>query len=215
MQFFNFWRSLASFRVRIALNLKGIATDDQVVDLMAGHQMRPEFKAVNPQMALPALVLDDGTVLSQSMAIMEYLDEIQPQPALLPSDPIGRARVRALAQIPVSDGHPLVVPRVRHYLEHTLHIDEAQRTAWSRHWMGTALAAMEGHLTKDAATGQFCHGDHVSVADICLASQVVGLGFFGGSVESMPTVARIHARCMQIDAFANAHPLKQPGAPKG
>lgn len=217
MQFYTYWRSLASFRVRIALAHKGIAATTRIVDLTAGHQMRPEFKAINPQMALPALVLDDGTVLFQSMAIMEYLDEVYPEPALLPADPAGRARVRALAQIPVSDGHPLVVPRVRHYLEHRLAVDEAARTQWSRHWMGAALSALEGHLAQPSAAGltsTYCHGDRVTLADICLVSQVVGYGFFGGSVAEFPTVARIHARCMELDAFANAHPSKQPEAPK-
>lgn len=215
MQLFTYWRSLATFRVRIALNLKGISTDDRIVDLVAGHQAQPEFKAINPQMVVPALVLDDGQVLFQSMAIMEYLDEYQPKPPLLPANPIGRARVRALAQIAVADGHPLVTPRVRHYLERELHIAEPQRIQWSRHWMGGALAAMEGHLAKDNATGTYCHGEQVSIADICLASQAVGYGYFGGTLEAMPTVARIHAHCMQQDAFARAHPLKQSDAPKG
>lgn len=214
MQLFTFWRSLATLRVRIALNLKGIKTENHVVDLLAGHQARPEFKAVNPQMVVPALVLDDGQVLFQSMAIMEYLDEVQPQPALLPTDAVGRARVRALAQIAVADGHPLVTPRVRHYLEHDLHISEPARQQWSRHWMGGALAAMEGHIAKDKATGLYCHGDQITLADVCLASQVIGFGFFGGTMEALPTVARIHARCMEHSAFANAHPLKQPDAPK-
>lgn len=214
MKFYTFWRSLATLRVRIALNLKGVARDDVVVNLLAGHQMAPEFKAVNPQMALPALVLDDGTTLFQSMAILEYLDETYPDPPLLPKTSIGRARVRGLSQIAVADGHPLVVPRVRHYLEKELALDEQQRMAWSRHWMGTALAAMEGHLARDAATGQFCHGDTVSLADICLVSQVIGYGYFGGTMEAFPVASGIHARCMAMDAFERAHPLQQPDAPK-
>ena len=215
MQLFTFWRSLATLRVRIALNLKGILTEDHAIDLLGGQQARPEFKALNPQMTVPALVLDDGTVLFQSMAIIEYLEEAYPQPALLPQAPAARARVRALAQIPVADGHPLVTPRVRQYLIGTLALDEQQRIAWSRHWMGAALAAMEGHLAKDAVTGSYCHGDQITLADICLVSQVVGYGFFGGTLEELPTVARIHTKCMQHDAFIRAQPLLQADAPKG
>ena len=214
MKFYTFWRSLATLRVRIALNLKGIPTEPVYVDLMAGHQMRPEFKAVNPQMALPALVLDDGTVLFQSMAILEYLDEVYPTPNLMPTTPKARARVRGLAQIAVADGHPLVTPRVRHYLEKDLAMEEPKRAAWSRHWMGAALAAMEGHLANNPETGVYCQGDNLSIADICLVSQVIGHGYFGGTPDAYPAVARIHARCMAQDAFANGHPLKQPGAPK-
>jgi len=214
MKLYTFWRSLATLRVRIALNIKGIATDNVFVDLMAGQQAKPEFKAVNPQMTLPALVLDDGAVLFQSMAILEYLDETYPEPRLMPSTAKGRSRVRGLAQIAVADGHPLVTPRVRHYLGKELGQTEAQQTAWCRHWMGAALEAIEGHLAHSADTGLYCHGDAVTLADICLASQVIGYGYFGGVADAFPTIAHIHARCMADDAFARAHPLKQPGAPK-
>lgn len=216
MQFYTDWRSLAAFRVRIVLNLKGIATDDRAVDLKAGHQVLPEFKAINPQMALPALRLDDGAVLFQSMAIMEYLEEAYPHPPLLPSSsPQARARVRGLAQIAVADGHPLVTPRVRHYLESELVVGADAAKAWSRHWMGAALAAIEGHLVQDAMAGRYAHGDQITLADVCLVSQAVGYGYFGGKVEDFPTVARVHEECMQLDAFARAHPLQQPGAPAG
>ena len=213
MQLYTYWRSLATLRVRIALNLKGIDVIPRYVDLHTGDQTSAAFRAVNPQMALPALVLDDGTTLVQSMAILEYLDEIHPAPPLLPMSPIGRARVRALAQIAVADGHPLVTPRVRAYLARELTVTEAQAVAWCHHWMGTALAAIEGHLAASRETGLFCHGDVVSLADICLASQVIGYGYFGGDAAAYPIVSRIHTRCMAIDAFASAHPLKQPGAP--
>ena len=214
MKFFTFWRSLASLRVRIALNLKGIETEPHYIDLMQGHQFAPEFKAINPQGALPALVLDDGTALFQSMAILEYLEEAYPEPSLMPKAPKARARVRGIAQIAVADGHPLIVPRVRHYLEHELHLTEAQRTAWARHWMSAALVAMEGHLANSQETGLYCQGNDLSIADICLVSQVVGLGYFGGTLDATPVVAGIHARCIAMDAFARALPMAQPDAPK-
>src|SRR5437868_5877265 len=191
MKVFSFWRSLATFRVRVALNLKGIAPDEVVeVDLMKGRQREGAFRAVNPQMLIPALVEDDGTVLFQSLAIMEYLDEIKPAPPLLPADPRGRARVRALAQIVACDAHPLIVPRVREHLEREFGIDEARRTAWCRHWTDQALAALEGHLAR-GGTGRYCHGDAVTIADICLVSHAAGAKFFGVALAPYPTVSRI------------------------
>ena len=214
MKFYTYWRSLAALRVRIVLNLKEVARDDVVIDLLAGQQRSPEFEAVNPQMALPALVLDDGNVLFQSMAILEYLDETYRDPPLMPETAIGRARVRGLSQIAVADGHPLVTPRVRQYLGQELGISDVQAAAWSKHWMGAALASMEGHLARDAATGQFCQGDRVTLADVCLVSQAIGYGYFGGTLEAFPVSAGIHARCMKLDAFARAHPAQQPDKPR-
>jgi maleylacetoacetate isomerase len=211
---YTWWRSLAAFRVRIAMNLKGVMAVERQVDLRKGQQHERAFQAINPQAAIPALVLDDGRTLTQSLAIMEYLEEAYPQPPLLPADAAERARVRALALIAVADGHPLVTPRVRAYLEAELGHGEAQYVAWSRHFMGAALAAMEGHLARDAQTGMFCHGDRPTLADVCLVSQAVGYSYFGGSVDEFPVVQRINAACMQIDAFQRAHPLAQPDAPK-
>jgi maleylacetoacetate isomerase len=214
MKFYTNWRSLAALRVRIALNMKGIAAEPQYIDLSMLQQTTPEFRAINPQGALPTLVLNDGTVLFQSMAILEYLDAAYPQPPLLPKLATACARVRGIAQIAVADGHPLVVPRVRNYLEKELGLTEPQRLAWSRHWMETALLAIEGHLAKTLGTGLYCQGDDVSIADICLVSQVIGHGYFGGTLDAMPIIADIHARCMALDAFSRAHPLKQPDAPR-
>lgn len=211
---YTWWRSLAAFRVRIVMNLKGVAAEERQVDLRKGQQHDPAFRAINPQGAIPALVLDDGRTLTQSMAIMEYLEEALPVPPLLPADAVARARVRALAQIVVADGHPLVTPRVRAYLEGELGHGEAVYLAWSRHFMGAALAAMEGHLVRDVETGMFCHGDRPTLADVCLVSQVVGYSYFGGTADAFPVVQRIHAACMQIDAFKYAHPLAPPDAPK-
>ena len=214
LKFYSFWRSLASFRVRIALNIKSIVPDEVVnVDLMRGDQRQDAYKKVNPQMLLPALIDGEGPILFQSIAIMEYLDETHPHPRLLPADPRGRARVRALALINAADSHPLRGPRVREFMEHELKLDEAVRTKWIKHWIGEGLAAMEGHLARDKETGTFAHGESVTMADICVAAQVTGAGFFKVDVAAYPTVMRIATSCMQLPAFATAHPLKQPGAP--
>jgi maleylacetoacetate isomerase len=213
LKLFSFWRSLATYRVRIALNLKGLAPDEEVdINLMKGAQRDAGFRAVNPMMALPALVDGDGPLLFESLAIIEYLNETHPEPPLLPNDARGRARVRGLAQIVACDSHPLIVPRVREYLEHELRIDEPARLAWCRHWHAEALAALEIHLG-GPQTGRFCHGDQVTVADICLASQAAGAQFFNVDLAAFPNVKRIADTCQQIDAFARAHPLRQKGAP--
>lgn len=215
MKLFSFWRSLATFRVRIALNLKGLAPEVVDVDLLKGQQRNPDFRAVNPQMLIPVLVEDDGRMLFQSLAILEYLDEVRPEPPLLPKDPFGRARVRGLALIVACDAHPLVVPRIRNYLEHELKLDEATRLKWIRHWSNEALGALETHLSRDPQTGRYCHGDDVSLADICVVSHAVGAKLFEVDLKPYPTVTRIVDECLKIDAFSHALPLKQPGAPAG
>jgi maleylacetoacetate isomerase len=213
MKFFSFWRSLASFRVRIALNLKGLTPEVIDVDLMKGEQRKDEYRAVNPQMVLPALVDGDGPALFQSLAIIEYLDEVHPHPRLLPVEPRDRARARALAMIVACDSHPLIVPRVREFLEHEFKLDEAQRMKWIHNWIGAALAALETNLAGNPATGRYCQGDAITIADICLVSQAAGGNLFKHDMTPYPTVRRIAETCMQIDAFARAHPLRQPGAP--
>ncbi len=214
MKLFSFWRSLATYRVRIALNLKGITLDEVVdVNLMKGAQREAAFRAVNPMMALPALIDGDEPALFESLAIIEYLNETHPEPPLLPRDPRGRARVRGLAQLVVCDSHPLIVPRVREYLQHEFKLDETAVMKWCRHWHTAALTALETHL-KDRATGRYCHGDTVTLADICIASQAAGAKFFGVDMAPFPTFSRIVDALADIDAFARAHPLKQPGAPQ-
>ena len=214
MKLFSYWRSLATFRVRIALNLKNITPDEIItVDLSKGHQRDPKYRAINPMMALPALIDGDGPALYESLAIIEYLDELHPKPPLLPSDPRGRARVRGLAQIVACDSHPLVVPRVREYLERELKLDEPTRMKWCRHWISTALEALEEHLAHEKDTGRYCHGDNVTVADICLVSKAVAAMYFHVDTGPYPAVNRITETCMKLEAFARAHPLKQPGAP--
>jgi maleylacetoacetate isomerase len=214
MKLYGFWRSLATYRVRTALSLKGVEAELISINLLEGKQHTAEYKAVNPQSVLPALVVDGGPPLFQSMAILEYLEETHPNPPLLPKDPRGRARVRGLAQIAVSDGHPLVVPRIRNYLEKEMQQNEAARNKWLAHWTLKALEALEAHLAKEKETGRFCHGDATTLADICLASQVFGAKFFNVGTAGVPTVMRIFGECMKIDAFDRSQPLKQPDAPK-
>ncbi|HEX4798443.1 MAG TPA: maleylacetoacetate isomerase [Burkholderiales bacterium] len=211
---YGFWRSLATYRVRVALALKGLDAEQISINLLQGKQHTGEYKAINPQSVVPALVIDEGPPLFQSMAILEYLEETHPKPALLPKDPRGRARVRGLAQIVVSDGHPLVVPRIRGYLEKEMRQDEAARNAWLAHWTLEALRALEGHLGKEKETGRFCHGDAPTLADICLASQVFGAKFFNVATAGVPAVMRIFGECMKIDAFDRSQPAKQPDAPQ-
>lgn len=216
MKLFGFWRSMAAFRVRIALNLKGIKLEEQEVsiDLMAGRQFDDSYKAVNPQMVLPALVDGRGPALFQSLAIIEYLDETHPQPPLLPTDPRGRARVRGLAQIVSSDSHPLIVPRVRNYLQTELKLDEAGVTKWVHYFQGAALTALELHLANELETGRYSHGDKITMADLCLVQQVVASRLFKLDMAPFPTCVRIADECLKVEAIARAHPLKQPGAPK-
>ena len=214
MKLYGFWRSLATYRVKVALALKGIKVDEVSIDLLKGMQHNPDYVALNPQAVVPALVLDEGgPPLFQSLAILEYLEETKPQPPLMPRDPRGRARVRGLALISVADGHPLVVPRIRSYMEKELKLDEPTRNKWLAHWSLKALEATEAHLKSEKETGRFCHGDTVTLADICLAGQVIGAtGYFKCDVSGVPTVMRVFGECMKIDAFERAHPLKQPGA---
>jgi maleylacetoacetate isomerase/maleylpyruvate isomerase len=214
MKFFSFWRSLASFRVRIALNLKGLAAEIVFVDLDADAHRAEAYRSVNPQMALPALVLDDGSTLFQSLAIIEYLDELHSTPPLLPSDALGRARVRGLALIVACEGHPLLVPRMRRYLDHELNLRDTQQAAWRRHWTVETLAALEGHLAGDKATGRFCHGDTPTLADICMVGHVHAAVTQQIDLAPYPTVKRIFETAMALPAFAKAHPLVQADTPE-
>src|SRR5260370_14249048 len=215
IRLFSFWRSLATYRVRVALNLKGLTPDDETdVNLMKGVQREAAYRAVNPMMALPALVDGEAPALFESLAIIEYLDETRPDPPLLPKDARGRARVRGLAQIVACDSHPLLVPRVREYIEHELRLEEAARLTWIHNWIGEALKALEANLAGSDDTGRYCQGDAITIADICLASQAAGANFYKYDLTPFPTVRRIVDACMQNDAFARAHPLRQPGAPQ-
>ena len=214
MKLYTFWRSIATYRVRMALNMKGLNPDVEFVYLLKGHQHNSDYANVNPQKLLPSLVIDDnGPPLFQSMAIIEYLEETHPQPPLLPKDARGRARVRGLSQICVSDAHPLSVPRIRNYLTKNLKLSEDQMLEWVRHWQKEALGTLEKLLSGDKSTGKYCHGDQITIADICLVGQAVGSGFFQVDVSAYPTVTRIVESTQKNDAIARAHPLKQSGAP--
>lgn len=211
MKLYGFWRSLATYRVKVAMALKGVEPDEEAsIDILEGQQHDKGYLAVNPQAVVPSLVLDDGGApLFQSLAIIEYLEETHPQPPLLPRDPRGRARVRGLALIAAADGHPLVVPRVRAYLEKQLELDEATRGKWLSHFTLEALKAIESHLRGEEETGRFCHGDSPTVADICLAGQcIAATAYFKCDVSGVPTAMRIYEECMKLDAFSRCHPMK-------
>lgn len=200
--------------MRVGLALKSLRAEDITIDVLKGKQHTEEYLAVNPQGLVPALVLDEGGApLFQSLAILEYLEETRAEPPLLPKDARGRARVRGLSLIAAADGHPLVVPRVRNYLEKEMGQDEAARNRWLAHWTLRALEAIEAHLAKEKETGRFCHGNTPTMADICLVSQMIGAtAYFNCDTKSVPTAMRIYNTCMNMDAFAAPHPLKQPGA---
>ena len=211
MRLHGYYRSSASFRVRIALNLKGIAFEQQSHHLRRDEQRAPAFLALNPQGFVPALE-DGGAVLTQSLAIIEYLDEMQPSPPLLPATPLARARVRALAQIVACDIHPIDNLRVLRYLRQPLGHDEATVQAWYNHWIAEGFAAMETMLAASAETGRFCHGDTPGLADICLVPQVVNAANFKLDMAPYPTVQRIFDAAMALPAFARALPANQPDA---
>lgn len=218
MKLHSFWRSLATYRVRVALNLKGLAAEDVNVDLDAGDQNRPEYRALNPMGAVPALVLPGtdgtgGTVLTQSLAILEWLDETHPAPPLLPTGADARARVRALCAITAADTHPLVVPRVQAYLSQQ-GWDLPRRVAWNAWWFTKGLDGYEAQVgPAQAEMGPFIGGSAPGMADICLASHVAGAERFGVDLGPYPAVRRIHDACMAMPEFSRAHPLRQAGAP--
>ncbi len=209
MKLFGFFRSSAAFRVRIALNLKGLAYEDAFIHLRRGDQRGQDYLSVNPQGLVPALEID-GHTLIQSMAIVEYLDETHPQPALLPRDPVGRARVRGLAAIVACDIHPVNNLRVLRYLSRSLGHDQAAIEIWYNHWIATGFDAFERLLAGDRRTGDFCDGDQPGLADVALVPQVVNSERYRLDLSPYPTLARIYANCMKLDAFAAAHPNNQP-----
>lgn len=213
MHLYGHWRSLATYRVRVAINLKSIDVDVVPIDLLGKEHLGQHYHAINPQGLLPALDVGSGPALFQSLAIVEYIDEMYPNPPLLPSDPLGKARVRSLAQIIAADSHPLMVPRVRTYLTEELGLDADGVKKWIHRFVMPALETCEEILTANSKTSLFCYGDTPGMADIFLASHVIGAGFFGCDLTAFPRVGQIFEECSKLEAFSKAHPLKQPGAP--
>ncbi len=209
---YGYFRSSAAYRVRIALNLKGLAYDQAPVNLVKGEQRGEENLARQPQGLVPSLVTDDGLVLTQSLAICEYLDETHPEPPLLPADAAGRARVRALAQLVACEIHPLNNLRVLKYLVGELGADETAKVTWYRHWVTEGFAALETMLSREAGSGDFCHGDTPSLADLCLVPQVFNAERFECDLTAYPRIRRITANCRALPAFAQAAPGAQPDA---
>lgn len=188
-----------------------MAYTETIVDLSKGEQHAAAYAAKNPQSLLPTFE-HDGLRLVQSLPILEYIDETWPEVPLMPTDRTGRARVRALAQTHIADTHPLIVPRVREWLEHEFHVAEAERLRWIRHWFQRGSAAIEAALLAGPA-GAFADGDHVTVADLALASHVVGSRMFQADLSAAPTLVAAAERTLALPAVARAHPLAQPGAP--
>ena len=213
MKLYTYFRSSAAYRVRIALNVKGIAYDSIPVHLLqdGGQQLLPAYRAVNPSALVPALD-DDGAILTQSLAMLEYLDETRPAVPLLPADALGRARVRALALAIACDAHPLTNLRVLKYLKNTLGLSDEAKQEWYRHWMAEGLAAVEALLVQGdpSGTGLFCHGDSPTMADCCLVPQVFNAQRFNIDVSAYPNIDRINSLCVELPAFTAAHPSHQP-----
>jgi maleylpyruvate isomerase len=208
----NYFRSSTSVRVRVALNLKGLDYAYVAHHLRRGEHRGEAYRAVNRQMLVPALELEDGTVLTQSLAIIEYLDEVRPEPPLLPAEATARARVRAISQAIACEIHPLNNLRVLNELRARFGADDAIVSAWFRHWVAETFAPLEEMLAGDPATGAFCHGDSPSMADACLFAQVINNRRFDFDMTPYPTIRRIFEVCAAEPAFANAAPDKQPDA---
>jgi maleylpyruvate isomerase len=208
----NYFRSSTSIRLRAALNLKGLPYEYVAHHLRKGEHRGADYLAINPQGLVPSLVLEDGAVLTQSLSIIEYLDEMYPSPPLLPVSALDRARVRALADAVALDIHPVNNLRVLAYLRSALGADEEDVSAWFRHWVAETFTPLEAMLAADARTGRFCHGDTPGLADLCIYAQVLNNGRFGVDMSSYPTISRIFETCAMLPAFAAAAPDKQPDA---
>lgn len=213
MKFYGYFRSSASYRLRIALALKGIPHEQASIHLTrgGGEQFAAEFRRLNPQELVP-VIEDNGNILTQSLAILEYLEETHPTPAILPKTPVERARVRALSLVMACEMHPLNNLRVLTYLTKQMGVSEDAKLAWYRHWIALGFAALEGLLAGHPSTGRFCHGDAPTMADICLVPQVFNAKRFDCPLDAYPTVMRIHDACQALPAFAAAAPAKQPDA---
>ena len=213
MKLYDYFRSSASYRVRIGLKLKGLEYESVPVHLLkeGGEQLKAEYRAVNPSALVPALE-DNGAIITQSLAILEYLDEVHPMVPLMPRDALGRARVRSLAQAIACDIHPINNLRVLRYLVKQAGMKEDAKNAWYVHWVQQGFAALETQLAGSSDTGRFCHGDAPTIADCCLVPQVYNASRFNVDLAPYPTIAAIDAACRELPAFIAAHPAQQPDA---
>jgi maleylpyruvate isomerase len=213
MKLYNYFRSSASFRVRIALNLKGLPYEYVGVHLTraGGEQFAPAFRALNPEVLIPVLD-DDGEVLTQSLAIIEYLDETHPHPPLLPADPAARAYVRSIALAIACEIHPLNNLRVLRYLVRSLGASDDQKNAWYRHWVEEGLAALEARIGASGRAGRCALADAVTLADVVIVPQIFNAQRFDCRLDHVPTIMRIFEHCMELPAFADAQPARQPDA---
>lgn len=211
MKLYTYFRSSAAFRVRIAMNLKGLAYETAFIHLAKGEHRAPAYGAINPQSLLPTLE-DGGRLLTQSLAILEYLEETHPVPALLPKDPFARARVRSLAMLVVCEIHPINNLRVLQHLKRSLGQDEGQVNAWYRHWIADGLAKFEADLVRGKDGGRFCYGDAPTIADCCLVPQIFNAQRYKCEMAEYPATMRVFDECMKLAAFDGAQPSKQPDA---
>lgn len=211
MELYGFFRSSTSFRLRIALNLKGLAYEPRYVSLPKMEHRAEDFLAVNPQGLVPALV-DDANVVTQSLAIIEYLDETHPEPPFLPASPIDRAYVRAVAQIMACEIHPLNNVRVLKYLQSRWNLSEDERNEWYAHWITEGFRGLEAYLTHEKKSGRFVFGDAPGIADICLVPQVFNAERFNCDLSAYPTCLAIHQNCMALRSFEKAQPKYQADA---
>jgi len=211
VKLYTYFRSSAAYRVRIALNLKGLAYDSVPVHLTrdGGHNRKPEFRAINPQMRVPALASDQGEILIQSLAIIEYLDELNPEPPLLPSDPLDRAKVRALAQIIACDIHPLNNVAPLRYLKNQMGQEQSKIDAWYHHWILEGFEALEAMIF---GSGPYCCGAQVTLADVCLVPQVANAQRFKVPLDAFPLILAANDACLKLAAFDKARPENQPDA---
>jgi maleylacetoacetate isomerase len=209
IQVYGFWRSIASFRVRVALKLKGLPFEEIPIDILSGEQFKPGYEAVNAERVVPTFI-HDGHSVFQSLAIIEYLEEIRPEPRLIPQDPRERAYARSLALMTIADAHPLVTPRVRNHLARTFNADAKAIEDWGKHWTIEGLATYE-RLFARRAPAPFALGAEPGLADICIAGQVVTAQYVKLELSAFPIVSRLAERCFAMPAFATSHPYEQPG----
>jgi maleylacetoacetate isomerase/maleylpyruvate isomerase len=209
VKLYTYFRSSAAFRVRIALNLKGLQYEPRFISLPKGAHRQPDYAKVNPQALVPTLVTDDGLHLAQSLAIIEYLDESHPRPPLIPGEARARARVRSLSLLVACEIHPLNNLRTLQYLKRELKLGEEHVNAWYRHWIGEGLARLEAEL-QSPLTGRFSHGDAPTMADCCLVPQIFNARRFDCDLAPYPLAMRVFDECMRLEAFDRAQPSRQP-----